>query len=646
MTARKILTFLVLLITIALFAGCTVSPKSTTDQDETTDVTVDETVDESADETTDETIDETVDETADESIDESIDETTDETTDETIDETIDETADETVDETVDETADETVDADIDVPYTVPEITSTPQTEGFKAEYPYSYSIVCSDPDGDDLTITIEDNYCNGVLTDNGDGTATYEVEALDSSCSFNLICSDSTNSDSQDVYFSTLARFARVKDIKPGSSSSNPSYFNEVQGMLVFYALDGAGSGYYTSDGTSDGTVSFYRQPAVTSPIYTKRAGNKLFASQGQGQLWTIDGTELGTKMLVDVCASEENGCSSSSPIGGSTVNGNSIFIYSNHPLGGSPWTHQKVWASDGTIGGTGTIFEAKDIGASLSQLTASQGKIFFKMSTYEFNSETGHGSEVMYMDTNGANMTLTKEIRPDNGSFGSTPDKLTDIGNKLLFTAYGTDNIKGLYATDLSLSGEQQTIKVTNVDSATYSINKIIADKKNNRAFLILNNVTTSTDGEIWITNGTAGSFTKLGTFNKSAVAQSASEVFDGILYFGHDSGDSNYELWKSDGTAIGTVKITDIPKVVKNMIYSPADSRLYYSTTDDLFYTDGTDSGSDKLSGINVSYNANGFTNDGPNIGLYIFGDDLFIAGRMSSSSDTELYRYGIVW
>ncbi len=623
------------------------------DADETMDETVDESVD--MDETTDEDetvdadetvdIDETID--ADETIDEDISVDMDEIADE--DETIDEDAlvdaDYIVDE--DETVDETTDTDIEIPYTSPEITSEAPTEGFKEGYPYSYSIVCSDPDGDELTITLEDNYCGGVLTDNGDGTALYEVETLGASCSFYVICSDSVSSDSEEVYFSSLTRFAKVKDIRPGSSySSNPAYFNEVAGKLVFYALDGEGSGYYTSDGTTEGTVSFYRNPAINSPIYTKRAGNKLFASHGTGQLWKIDATESGTKMLADVCAADISGCAASSPIGGSTVYDNSIYLYANYPLSGSPWVYQKIWASDGTESGTKIIFDSKNIGAGITQLTASQGKLFFIMSTYEFDSENGHGNEVMYINPDGTGVTLTKDIRPGNSSYGSTPSNLTDIGNKLLFTAYDTDNIKGLYVTDLAVSGDSQTLKLFDIDSNKYSIYKIIADKKNNRAFILLNDITSSTDGEIWVTDGTSVNLTKLGTFNKSALQMSASEVFDGVLYFGNDSGSYNYELWKSDGTTAGTVKITNLDKVVKNMIYSTTDSRLYYSTTDDLYYTDGTDAGSIKLSGINVSYNNNGFSKEGPNIGLYIFGGNLYIAGRMTSSSDTELYRYGIDW
>jgi ELWxxDGT repeat protein len=41
---------------------------------------------------------------------------------------------------------------------------------------------------------------------------------------------------------------------------------------------------------------------------------------------------------------------------------------------------------------------------------------------------------------------------------------------------------------------------------------------------------------------------------------------AFNGTLYFTADDGGSGYELWRSDGTAAGTVRVLDLNPGVAN--------------------------------------------------------------------------------
>lgn len=83
----------------------------------------------------------------------------------------------------------------------PSITTTAPTEADVYEV-ISYQVVCTDPDGDELSITEgEDDTCGGDLTDAGDGTAFYEL-ALEpdmegSTCTLAIQCSDGAEQDVQ-----------------------------------------------------------------------------------------------------------------------------------------------------------------------------------------------------------------------------------------------------------------------------------------------------------------------------------------------------------------------------------------------------------------------------------------------------------------
>ena len=102
-----------------------------------------------------------------------------------------------------------------------------------------------------------------------------------------------------------------VKDIFPGTGSSNPNFLTNVNGTLFFVATDLTfGAALWKSDGTSDGTVRVanIRQGTDTIRWFLGPFVNGngiLYFTANDGihgwELWKSDGTEQGTTMVDDI---------------------------------------------------------------------------------------------------------------------------------------------------------------------------------------------------------------------------------------------------------------------------------------------------------------------------------------------------------
>lgn len=581
-------------------------------------------------------------------------------TDETADEIVDETADEAADEAADETADETADndseevQDIDQTPTIPEITSTPPEEKTKEGYPYLYNIVCEDLDGDALTIELEYGCDGDTLTDNGDGTAVYRINSMPSNgCGFYILCKDSENIVGQEVSAWTLNRFSLVKNIKQ-SNSSSPGLFNEVDGNFMFFsASDGLGLGasFYTSDGIAAGTLPFhYITGSLSLQMPPKRVGNKVVFIQNVKEIWVTDGTESGTKKLLNTCERNPELCNGDSGSGNiESWVGDDTYIYFSvrYSTSDGIQEHDKIWSSDGTVSGTKVIYDGKDRADDMKVHAVSQSKLFFTMSTDQFDYTNGYESELNYMDKDGGNVTITKKLINDSSSAGANIEHATDIGNKLIFEAQysvASQHERGLFATDIA---QDSTYKITTLDTSTYAIDYAFEDKKNQRAFLIVNDSKTSGQYEIWVIDGAVENVVKLGAFDYNGASET--KVYDGVLYFVTGDGNSNFKLWKSDGTVTGTKQIIELGnRTVDYMAYYEPDKMLYFATEDDLYVSDGTEAETEIISKINVRSRSQYHYTYDRNDGLYTFNSTLFISGSMSGGSytDVELYKYELVW
>ncbi|WP_301337670.1 ELWxxDGT repeat protein, partial [Microcystis aeruginosa] len=342
-----------------------------------------------------------------------------------------------------------------------------------------------------------------------------------------------------------------VKDILPGSYSSNPGFLTALGNTLFFAANDGVnGTELWKSDGTAAGTVlvkDIVPSFSGSFPFYLTAVGSTLFFTAYNGvngrELWKSDGTAAGTDLVKDI-----NPGSSSFP-GNLTVVGNTLFFTADNGVNGF-----ELWKSDGTA--TGTVL-VKDIGpgsfgGGFNPLTAVGNTLFF-------SADDGvNGRELWKSDGTATGTVLVKNIRP--GSSSSFPGDRTAVGNTLFFSADDGVNGRELWKSDGTAAGTV-LVKDINILPMSFSGNPGYLTAVGNTLFF------TASDGvngfELWRSDGTAAGTVLVKDINPGSFSSSFPgnlTVVGNTLFFTAFDGVNGEELWRSDGTAAGTVLVRDI--------------------------------------------------------------------------------------
>jgi ELWxxDGT repeat protein len=353
----------------------------------------------------------------------------------------------------------------------------------------------------------------------------------------------------------TAAGTVLLKDINPGSytgahitwdwhrgsfiNGASPGPFVAMGGTIYFYAGDSThGAELWKSDGTAAGTVivkDINTRPhsngttTKSSQIRCLTAvGTTLYFSADDGihgnELWKSDGTAAGTVLVKDINFGETGGSrsepSSSNP--GSRQGeepevfaaiGNTIYFMAQSGSLTAPKLGNELWKSDGTEAGTVMV---KDINPAMqsSSSGASGGAYWITVvgTTLFFWADDGtHGQELWTSDGTTAGTVMVKDIRP--GFPSSQMGNLMVIGTTLYFSANDGTHGKELWKSDGTTAG---TVMVKDINSGY---------------------------GEGYSPTN-AKPPTAIGT----------------TIYFRANDGIHGDELWKSDGTAAGTVMVKDV--------------------------------------------------------------------------------------
>lgn len=320
-------------------------------------------------------------------------------------------------------------------------------------------------------------------------------------------------------------------DFTPGPGGSF-SRLDAFAGGVLIVGADGP----YFSDGTLAGTqrlaaVRLY-ETSATGPYLRFQVSGPLayfVAGDQRGiELWRTDGTPAGTQIVSDL-----------TPGSGSTfldeltpVPGGLAFIARDAASG------EELWFTDGSAAGTRLVADIAP-GSASSQpafLLADGGTLYF--------SARAQIAAAPEREPWTSNLTGpgTRLLRAISGGVtgGSSPTNFITLGARLVFTARGdaaTGN--GLFVTDGTASG-------------TMPIGPRVNDPSVLRPTRVDESLFFTVGPELWVTDGRSAQLVRsFSVFPTPLLA-----LGNKLLLMAGDAG-GFLDLWASDGTAAGTVRI-----------------------------------------------------------------------------------------
>ena len=401
------------------------------------------------------------------------------------------------------------------------------------------------------------------------------------------------------------------------------------------------------------GTTTSFFEPSFTA------IGSTLYFAANDGtngyELWKSDGTNAGTVMVKDIYPGYVNGIAfGSEPRNLTNVNGTLFFTANNGT------NSRELWKSDGTEAGTIMVKDITTGFSNIQELTDVNGILFFSANDV-------NGIELWKSDGTEAGTAMVKDIYSGvsagfaNSSF---PVSLTNINGTLFFEAKNNaDSFAKLWKSDGTTLGTVLVLGYPETTSTMLDVGKLY--NMNNTLYLTIYDNFNGT--ELWKSNGTTAGTSMIkdifpGYNIQVDVAYSSVPnnltYINGIIFFSAadteiDSINKNFELWKTDGTNAGTVKVKEIRNGTYNYGSYPTslvngNGTLYFSANDgingiEIWKSDGTETGTtivkDLYSGIGNSeprefININGTTyfvaNDGI-IGQELFKTDGTVSGTI---------------
>lgn len=351
-----------------------------------------------------------------------------------------------------------------------------------------------------------------------------------------------------EVRWTAGTRFAvGMRDVRPGTGSSDPALFQEFDSDIFFTALDGTTTGIFALGVTPPIKADFvvWWDGFLTVGTNLFMAGSEIGLLGGDRELWKIDQATLTTTRVKDI----NPGSFASYPEELVAV-GTRVFFTADDGTHG-----EGLWRSDGTGAGT-VMVENTQTGLTPlypEELTEADGRLFCSAS------DASHGAELWVVEGNTPDVI---DICPGTCSGGA--GGLARVGTGVCFRSLGdgtTTTGAELWCSDGTLPG---TSKIKEIGPGTTpGYIALITDFDGDLFYFIADDAVHGST--LWRSDGTAvGTRMVKENINPTGDAMNGvnSEIFvaGNEIYFVADDGTHGFELWRTDGTAACTEMVYDI--------------------------------------------------------------------------------------
>lgn len=339
-------------------------------------------------------------------------------------------------------------------------------------------------------------------------------------------------------------------DINPGSQGSVSGNLFRVGDRAYFTAFENSTGGeLWSTDGTPGGTqlvADIWPGSIGSGPWWFVEYEGDIYFRADDGvhgdELWKSDGTAAGTQLVIDL-----NPTSNSVPEYGVVHDGWLYFTaYSSFPS-------RELWRTDGTAANTQLVF---DPGSTASVPLQFNGAVSFGPHLYFVANDGVTGAELWRTDGTPAGTQLFADLNPVGSS---NPWSLTVVQDRLGFLADDGTSGRQLWVTD-GVGVE----RLTEVDTGFGGTGIDYGLMTNGELFLARYNGPGGNQ-QLLRSDGTqAGTTTyavidPTGQYGPWTLTSTYRAQGDDVIFGGND-GAFGSELWATDGTALGTRRLTDV--------------------------------------------------------------------------------------
>jgi ELWxxDGT repeat protein len=384
----------------------------------------------------------------------------------------------------------------------------------------------------------------------------------------------------------------RVKDILPGRKGSEPTELVDIGGRLYFVAV------------------------------------NEAWDMDPDRQLWRSDGTAAGTWKLPGAGCTSAEGVLESWPSTPVELSGFIFFTGCDGTFEESGPFHdwsREVWRSNGTRAGTRVLKQVNPSGTALpTDPLVANGRLFFGAW------DGVHGHEPWISDGTRAGTAMIEDLHIDDNDpwdslWGSEVSPFAVVNGAVLLAVEGS-----LWRSDGTQAGTYR-LKVINAGQGD-----AFSGLHASTGGVVYFGANDGVHGEeLWRTDGTDVGTYVVKDINPTGSSRPGSNrprprspwpgshedpysviVLNGILYFSATDGTSGLELWRTDGTAAGTLRVKNInttpreedpsrdrPSNIQSL--TRFEGKLFFSADDglsgaELWQSDGTEAGTRRVKDV----------------------------------------------